>query len=75
MNLWPLTVAKDFVLRNSLFGAVKLTTKADPDKYKYFGFGIGFDPHGSFSLSHGSGFGKNGIIVGADMSSSAHFNN
>ena len=30
-------------LVNALFGAVKLTKNADIDKYKYFGYGIGFD--------------------------------
>ena len=29
-------------LANALFGAVKLTKNADIDKYKYFGYGIGF---------------------------------
>ena len=28
---------------NSLFGAIKLTKNADFDKYKYSGYGIGFD--------------------------------
>ena len=45
------------------------------DKYKYARYGIGFDSCGSFSLPDGSGFGKNLIIFGADMSSSAHVNN
>ena len=36
-------------LRNCLFGAVKLTkNNADIDKYKYSGYGIGFDSRGSF---------------------------
>ena len=30
-------------LENSLSGAVKLTKNADIDKYRYFGYGIGFD--------------------------------
>ena len=33
----------DFTLNNCLFGYVKLTKKADPDKYKYSIYGIGFD--------------------------------
>ena len=57
--MWPFTVGQDFTLGNSLFGAVKL---ADLDKYKYFGYGIGFDMSGSFSLFHGSGFDKNVVI-------------
>ena len=31
------------MLENSLFGAVKLTKNADPDKYKYPDCSIGFD--------------------------------
>ena len=27
----------------ALFGAVKLTKNTDIDKYRYFGYGIGFD--------------------------------
>ena len=33
----------DFTLKNCLFGSVKLTKNADPDKYKHSGYGIGFD--------------------------------
>ena len=56
-----------------MFGAVNLTKNADIDKYKYSGYGIGFDRNGEFSF--GNGFGKNCIIFGADMSSSSHANN
>ena len=63
-NLRPFTVGQKFMLGNSLFGAVKLTTNADPDKYKYFSFGIRFDASGSFLMSNGSGFDKN-FIFGA----------
>ena len=31
-------------------GAVKLTKNANPDKYKYCGYGIGFDTRGMFRL-------------------------
>ena len=31
------------------FDAVSQTKNADIDKYKYFGYGIGFDRHGFFS--------------------------
>ena len=75
INLWPITVRQDFTLGSSLFEAVKLTKNADSDKYKYSGYGIGFDASGSFSLSDGSGFGKNVIIFGADMSSAVHIDN
>ena len=61
----------DFALTNCLFGSVKLTKNADLDKYKYPGYGIGFDSHSEFLFTNGS-FGKNVIIFGADMSSSVH---
>ena len=58
-----------------MFGAFKLTKNVDFDKYKYSGCGIGFDVRGSFSLSNGSGFGKNVIKFIVDMSSSTHVDN
>ena len=61
-------------LENCLFGAVKLTKNADINKYKYSGYGIGFDSKGNFSHPRG-GDCKNVVIFGADMSSSAHSNN
>ena len=33
----------DFILNDWLFGCVKLTKNVNPDKYKYSGYGIGFD--------------------------------
>ena len=39
----------DFTLENCLFGAVKITTNTDVDKYKYSGYGIGFDGRGVFT--------------------------
>ena len=60
-------------LENCLFGAVSLTKNADIDKYKYSGYGIGFDRQGGFSF--GNGFGKNCIIFGADLSTSLYANN
>ena len=56
-----------------MFGSVKLTKNPDIDKYKYSGYGIGFDRKGEFSF--GNGFGQNVIIFGADMSSSIHSTN
>ena len=50
-----------------MFGAVSLTKNADIDKYKYSGYGIGFDRHGFFSHPSG-GTGRNVIIFGVDMS-------
>ena len=57
-----------------MFGAVSLTKNADIDKYKYSGYGIGFDRHGFFSHPSG-GTGRNVIIFQADMNSSAKIDN
>ena len=38
--------------------------------HSYSGYCIAFDTHSTFSLPDGTGFGKNAIIVGANMSSS-----
>ena len=35
----------------TLFGAVKLTKNADPDKYSYSGYGIGFNSCSLFSIN------------------------
>ena len=57
-----------------MFGAVRLTKNSDIDKYRYSGYGIGFDRRGSFPFPCG-GFGINVIIFGVDMSSSLHVDN
>ena len=56
-----------------MFGVVKLTKNPDIDKYKYSGYGIGFDRNEKFSVYNG--FGTNCIIFGVDMSSSVHVDN
>ena len=61
-------------LENCLFGTVNLTKNADIDKYRYSGYGIGFDRKKSFSFSSG-GYGQNVIIFGVDMSCSVHIDN
>ena len=60
-------------LENCLFGAVRLTKNADINKYKYSGYGIGFDKKGSYSI--GNEIGRNIIIFGVDMSSTPHNDN
>ena len=40
-------------LKNSLFGAVRLTKNVDIGKYRYFGHGIGFDTRGGFMKKTG----------------------
>ena len=61
-------------LTNELFGAVKLTKNADINKYKYSGYGIGFDSHGFYSHPSG-GTARNVITFGVDMSSSTKIDN
>ena len=39
-------------LKNALFEAVKLIKNADIGKYKYSGYGIGFDGKGSYSIGN-----------------------
>ena len=50
-----------------MFGAVKLTKNADPDKYKYSAYDIGFDSLSQYAFTDGS-MGKI-VVFGADMSS------
>ena len=64
----------DLTLKNSLFGAVRLTKNADIDKDHYSGYGIWFDRRSSFSFQGGR-FGQNVIIFGAGMNSSIHIEN
>ena len=60
-------------LVNCLFGAVSLTKNTDIAKYKYSGYGIGFDRGNVYSV--GNGFDRIVIIYGVDMSSSVHVDN
>ena len=63
-----------FYFKSCLFWSVKLTKKDDPDKYKYSGYGIGFDSRSEFPL-HGGSMSKNVIIFGVDIRSSVHIDN
>ena len=51
-----------------------MTKNTDIDKYKYSGYGNGFDKHGNFSFP-GTGLGRNIVIFGVDMSSSIKIDN
>ena len=64
----------DFTLEICLFGAIKLTTNTDIDKYRYSGYGIEFDSKGTFMFPNGE-FACYVIIFGADMSCSVHVDN
>ena len=59
-----------FYLKDCLFGGVKLAKNANPDKYIYSGYGIGFDSCSESLLPDGS-IVKNVIIfelIWADLS-------
>ena len=71
LGWWSRDLDTDFTLGNCLFGSVKLTKNANPDKYKYSDYGIGFDSRSEYLLSDGS-YGKSVITFGADMISSVH---
>ena len=61
----------DPTLKYFLFGAVTLTKNTDIHKYKYSGYGIGFDRRSSFSFPSG-GFAQNVLIRRVLMTSSSH---
>ena len=64
----------DFTLNNCLFGSVKLTKNADPDKYKYNNYIVGFDSRSEFPYTGGS-IGRYIFIVGGDISSTVYVDN
>ena len=57
-----------------MFGTVKLTKNANPDKYSYWRYGIGFDSRSLF-LFPNFNWGQNVISFGVDNSSSVHIYN
>ena len=63
-----------FYCKNSLFGTVKLTKNANPDKYSYSGYGISFDICETSPLLNGW-FCRKVVIFAADVSSSVHVDN
>ena len=66
------SITSDTTLENCLFGAVKITKVLKINTYS--GYSNAIDSKGSFSHPSG-GYGKNVIILGADLSSSVHANN
>ena len=71
---WSRDLNTDFTLSYCLFGAVGLTEIADYEKYRYGGYGIGFDACSLFLWTDGS-WGNSVVTFGADMSSSMHVDN
>ena len=68
LSPWLRNLNTDFTLKNFFIRFVKVTNNADPDKYKYSGYGIGFDSCWEFSFTYRT-IRNNAIIFGADMSS------
>ena len=64
----PKTIISNFVSKNCLFGAIKITNtiNSDTDKWQCSGYGIGF--------VDGKNDGKNVIIFGVDLSNSKRAN-
>ena len=74
LETWSRDLNSDFTLKECLIGSVKIAKSANPDKYVYSGYGIGFHSRSEFLLSDGS-VGKNVIIFGVDISSAARIDN
>ena len=50
-DIWSRDLNTRLTLDDCLFGAVKLAKNVDSDKYKYSGYGIGFDARSQFLLN------------------------
>ena len=74
LDTWSRDLNSNLTLNDCLFGGVKLAKNADPDKYVYNSYGIGFNLHSEFSLPDGRKD-KNFISFGTDMSSSVQIDN
>ena len=70
----PKTINSNFVFRDCLFGAIKITntTNSDTDKWGYSGYGVEFDSTSSFPHPDNGKNAKNVVVFGADMSNSRH---
>ena len=71
INLWQFTVVQILTLENLLFGAVNWLQMLILLSINILTYGIGFYVNRSFSLSDGSGFGKN-VTIFEDKSSSVY---
>ena len=63
LNPWLRNLNTDFTLNNCLFGSVKLTKNADPDKCKYSDYGMLIDSRSEFCFTDGSIDNKNKDIL------------
>ena len=74
LDRWSQDLNAKVTLKDCLFGNVKITKNADPNKYPYLGYGTKFDSCSLFSIPNFD-WGENVIVFGVDMSSSVHPNN
>ena len=66
LDTWPEDLKSDYTLKDCLFGAVKLTKNANPDKYSYSGYSFEFDSCSRFSIPNFD-WSKNPFIFGAEI--------
>ena len=69
----PKTINSNFVFRDCLFGAIKITNtnnNSDTDKWQYSGNGVGLDSTSSFTHPVG-GNGKN--VISTNKSTNSHY--
>ena len=67
LDWWSSDLDIDCTSVNWLFSSVKQNKNADPDKYKYSSYSIGFDSCSEFLFTDRS-YGRNVIIFGMYMS-------
>lgn len=48
LDAWSLNLSTNFKLSNCFFGAVELIKDADPDKYRYICYGVGYNARPKF---------------------------
>lgn len=74
LDKWWRYLNTNFTLGNCLFGIAKLTRNADPHKYWYNDYDIGFIARSQFTWSNGNWV-KLLLFFGVDNSSYTHFDN
>ena len=73
LNNWRHNSTKHFLLKNCLFGTIKLAKNAIKSKFTHNGGRIAFDGKGPWSFDND--FSRNVVILGVDNSSSSHTDN
>lgn len=53
LDIWSRDLNTKFTLGHCMLGVKKITKNADPDRYLYISFGIGFDARLQFAESNG----------------------